>query len=499
MGQKKAPKPNAYSMFVQDLQKQHPQKYRKMQDAFESAAPLWARMSAEQRKPYEDRANRIKGSSQRFTSQGVDLRILNAEEQSRTEAEKTEREEVQQVIGLASRRGTLANETFFIIHCNIFCHYPNMKRYYGAEIAVVCFNLKDGVKPGNVFHFMVKPGPLPMGYKFDAQQHSDNTHCIPIPTDDDEEDNTMEIYYALKSFLQKKNQGGPNLPILYASSKNVKVVKGMLDYWAGCDEDEDQTFRVYDLQKMFLELRNACAGEMVWSSLTFSDRELEKDVYDYTDEIACDFHAKTPKTVYCSKSLVTRYVYIVCDNCISDLGIEFICGQHVPKKSTIPQDKACGWSGARDSVAGSSLRDFDTDFDSSSMADTWEKSSVRSTSTVVSHFDDDFPSLGQRQRRNNNSNASETNVSASSSRSYAGVTTINTPQSFLRDMSHLSLQGGPSSSAGMGRGFRRREEDSDMSSLISGGSRSLASVGSDHLGAGKGRGFRPKNIPRPGQ
>lgn len=40
-------------------------------------------------------------------------------------------------------------------------------------------------------------------------------------------------------------------------------------------------------------------------------------------------------SVYCSKSIVTRYGYILCDNCCADLNIQVVKGFHVPLNSKI--------------------------------------------------------------------------------------------------------------------------------------------------------------------
>lgn len=44
-------------------------------------------------------------------------------------------------------------------------------------------------------------GPLPIGFKFEAKQHSDETHLMEIPFDDDTE-NKADVYYNLKAFLE---------------------------------------------------------------------------------------------------------------------------------------------------------------------------------------------------------------------------------------------------------------------------------------------------------
>lgn len=77
--------------------------------------------------------------------------------------------------------------------------------------------------------------------------------------------------------------------------------------------------------------------------------EFERDVYDYAANISCDVsvtaflfllifsyciifevHEELAAQNHCSKSIVTRMAYIICDNCCNDLNIELIPGRHIP-------------------------------------------------------------------------------------------------------------------------------------------------------------------------
>lgn len=53
---------------------------------------------------------------------------------------------------------------------------------------------------------------------------------------------------------------------------------------------EPSPFRIYSLEKLFFELKNACArvGEgCEFPLLSFSQMELEQDQFNFTEEIAC--------------------------------------------------------------------------------------------------------------------------------------------------------------------------------------------------------------------
>ncbi|KAL1506679.1 hypothetical protein ABEB36_006001 [Hypothenemus hampei] len=265
---------------------------------------------------------------------------------------------------------------------------------------------------------MVKSGALPMGYKFEAKQHSDETHLIKIPFDDEPDDNMSEVYFKFKKFLEdRKPSDVKNMPILFADKKYVKVIQTILDTWSSEYDDKQDLFRVFNLQEFFYFLKNTIAGDQVWSSFTFSDRELEKDIYAYVPDIACEYHLPSSSTLYCSQSIVMRYAYTICDNCCGDLNIEYINGQHVPLTSSIPDNASSYQSidGSRSSQAGSSSKMTFDENDS----DIWDRQSVSSYNSISTNMDDNFPRLGSHRP----SSRVSTYSSTSSVKSYAGATT----------------------------------------------------------------------------
>lgn len=505
MAPKKPAKPNGFVLFAQDLMGQHGRKYNSFKEAIDAANPLWARMSKDQRKPYEERAKELKGQTHptRYTSEGLDVEELTREEQLRNQAEEQARCDIWSMMTVAYRKGedAMASETFFVIHCNIFCHYPPADHYVPAEIAVLRFSLKDGFKEENIFHYIVKPGGLPVGYKFEAKNHSDETHLIPIPFEDDENDNQEEIYFNLKAFLEKKKAPGTNrLPILFADKKYRKMISRILSTWSEQYDDEPEQFRVYSLQQMLYDLKNIAAGEPVWTSIAFSDRELEKDVYAYVTDIACEMHKSTPKPLFCSRSTVLRYAFMICDNCCADLNIEMEPGHHVPFRSTIP-DSLSSYGSTTRSTRSSTFggKGLKGEFDTESSTDTWDTESIvsnTSTTTSTLNFDDQFPSLGKSKSQSQRSDATSFAVNSSSgSRSYAGAIGKNPlPSAFEKNMETLSISSGPPK----GRGFRRRMTDTDSETgSVAGGTYAGSDV-SDFppIGKGRGRGFIIKTAAR---
>lgn len=95
----------------------------------------------------------------------------------------------------------LGNHEFYIVHINNFCYAHSHKKNYLAEIAVSRFNLLNGVNADKVFHRMIKPGPLPLGYSYEAKKNSEESHQIPPPWGQDVPDNTTEVFRELVAFL----------------------------------------------------------------------------------------------------------------------------------------------------------------------------------------------------------------------------------------------------------------------------------------------------------
>lgn len=84
---------------------------------------------------------------------------------------------------------------------NNFCHSNIHKRNYPAEIAVSRFNLLEGVDPEKIFHRIIAPGPLPLGYSYQAKKLSEDTHQLPPPAGPEAPDNTEEVVNNLVEFL----------------------------------------------------------------------------------------------------------------------------------------------------------------------------------------------------------------------------------------------------------------------------------------------------------
>lgn len=320
-----------------------------MQAVAEAAGPVWEKMNADERRPFEDLAKLERGGKNavKYTTTGQKIDVVQKREMEKVANEQKMREAIDARIRIAAETRRIAEEIFYFIHVNHFCvtTSPN-KKYYAAEIAVVRFTLGEGVTPDNVFHMIVKPGPLPIGYTFQAKKTSDDTHQLPFPMGQDAEDNLTQVMNSLMKFLTEFN-GRYKVPPMYVEARNKEVVEDVLKNLAIDFGHDEKLFTVYSMEYLFYILRNTVAQRNVFPAESLSTLELEKDIYDFCQDIPCDYHSDSDVPNHCSRSHVIRCAYIICDNCCGDLGIDLIPGQHVPRQanvtSTRPQSVASGY------------------------------------------------------------------------------------------------------------------------------------------------------------
>lgn len=460
---KQTPK-NAFYYFMLHFKETHGNKFSSMKDVADAAGPRWAGMNKDQRKPFENRALMEKNQMRavKLTSDGFDVEELERQEREEQCRIQEMKDDINCNLRLCSEAGSIQDEMFFIIHVNIFCYCTAENRYYPAEIAVACFSLEDGVLQQNIFNRIIKPGPLPLGYASEAKLISEETHQLPPPLAGEDESNLAEVYSDLKYFLSTKLSGSKRFPPLYTDEKMLKMVQHILDTWCYDFGESAPLFKVYNLQYMFKDLKNIVANANVWPTDTPAKREVEKDAYAYTNGICCEFHDLSDVVVFCSRSIVVRYAYTICDNCCQDLGIILVPGTHIPDTSMTP------FKGSRSSSRASSISEYsrsssnlrptirDSDSDtviSFSSKSEWDNQSQMSESSNYSLDSDGFPGLGfKKKSASTNSqphfSSNFSQLSQSSSRSYAGAMgtaglsrrTAEAPSSICKDFDALSVQ-----------------------------------------------------------
>lgn len=63
---------------------------------------------------------------------------------------------------------------------------------------------------------------------------------------------------------------------------------------------------------------------------------VERDSYDATPNISCDFHENEDATRYCSLSYVRRWFYLFADHICEKIGVSLVPGKHLPSNAQLP-------------------------------------------------------------------------------------------------------------------------------------------------------------------
>nr|XP_014290039.1 protein maelstrom homolog isoform X1 [Halyomorpha halys] len=301
-------------------------------------------MTPEERKPYNDKAltsvsKDHEDNTKKFTSLGISYAELDAEQRELAEAHNLMLATIKNTVANLDINSSLKSHKFFVCYVNYF--YKNDHHiYYPAEVALAAFSLESGVL--GTIHFFVDPGKIPLGYKFEAADWSTRTHGIPVndPSWNEGIKDHFEMFKKVKDFLKSFSDSNEVPPIytmfdsLNANSR-LSIVKSALNLMCDAANEDPDLFRVYCLPHLFFEIRNKCSKEI--PSVAIMKSELDKDVFSYARDLGCYYHEEKDLSMYCSLSVVTRWVFTICDHCCKHLGIKLILGRHVPKDTDLSE------------------------------------------------------------------------------------------------------------------------------------------------------------------
>ncbi|KAI4463621.1 gamma-interferon inducible lysosomal thiol reductase gilt [Holotrichia oblita] len=237
---------NAFYYFMLDFKNRQGQSFKSMVEVSDAAGPHWQRLSDKEKEKYQNLAKRNRENQTKQTSIAID------------------------------------GDYFYLMHINEFCYWEKEDRSFPAEIALGKFNFQDGIVKEDVFHMLVQPGPLPLGYSAQVKAKAEETHQIQHMGS---EDNTEEV---LMGLISKLAEGGDEkYPTIYVPEKEVNMVQKVLIYL--CNKfDHPYLFDINSLDYLFFSLKNNISPTgKVWPTASVSKLQLERDVYDYCSGIAC--------------------------------------------------------------------------------------------------------------------------------------------------------------------------------------------------------------------
>lgn len=115
--------------------------------------------------------------------------------------------------------------------------------------------------------------------------------------------------------------------------------------------DYNDQFDVFELELFLNELRNVFeTDEEEKIPISISNAQLERDQFDSTGNLSCDYHENEDLTKYCALSFVRRWFYDCCDYVLDKFQIEMLPGKHKPKVKRFVAPVFDDWDDADEKV-----------------------------------------------------------------------------------------------------------------------------------------------------
>uniref|UniRef100_A0A182S6Z3 HMG box domain-containing protein n=1 Tax=Anopheles maculatus TaxID=74869 RepID=A0A182S6Z3_9DIPT len=329
------PKKNAFFYFMLEYKRRQEGKGRKFANLGQVtpfAGEIWEKMSADERKPYVERANAgTEGTKEKLTSLGLAISSVESQLRAQRIKEQVTKDLTDLRVMLTSSETELAKEVFYIISMEYFC-CTHKGVYIPAELGVVKYSLEFGVM--DQLHIHVKAREIPIGYAGPTMDRTNKTHQLPVPPNALGISDFNEIANSVLSFLETDE----NLPLLFTDAAAVPAVENMLMSIMGTRESALKTMHICPLAPLLFRLTQGTARYSERNapnipSALLAQEILSVDQYGYTQGISCDYHEQQSNGYYCALSRAIRWTYIISTYCCDNLGIKLIPGKHIPDSS----------------------------------------------------------------------------------------------------------------------------------------------------------------------
>uniref|UniRef100_A0A1B0D1X9 Uncharacterized protein n=1 Tax=Phlebotomus papatasi TaxID=29031 RepID=A0A1B0D1X9_PHLPP len=335
-----------FYFFMLDVQKKNAERGKRysLREMPEIAAPLWANMTKEEKKPYEEQAKHYNGTERAGgnikTCHGVDYSEVEREQRQAAKEEKTMKEEVREMIKRAILSQSLTTQKFFLIHINYFCESKDVNgdlRYDPAELAILEFSLQDGI--GRGMHTLINLREIPYGYYYEAKRHSSDTHNLPLPPDTVGNTNIRDAIIEVIKFVNYNDEDVCS-PI-FTFDDHIPVVRSVIrEVLNSRSTGPPIDIRIYSLSELLFNLKNASHDHAVatalsppFASVFLAESYLDRGTFDYAEGLPCEFHEANDRVPYCSQTKIRGWAFSIIKSCAQDLGIEFVPGKHEPESA----------------------------------------------------------------------------------------------------------------------------------------------------------------------
>ncbi|XP_003491812.2 protein maelstrom isoform X1 [Bombus impatiens] len=349
---------NAFYFFALDWAKEQKKRGisvpRNMKELSSLCSEDWKNLPPHEKGIYKSKAkdNKIKAQMTvgNRTTIGESVAELELEQKRQEEFQQNMLQYIESIVGVGVRHDNLKNLKFIFIHVNWFYRRDigiNKYDFCPAEFAIAEFSILNGIR--NVYHEILKV-KIPLGWKRDALETSQETHQIPIELDDGEYD--FALMYDKFSKFMERNKTGRRYPPLFTLKNAYPIVESLLQRLNEASGQSVDDYLIYSIEALFGELRNAAVRKIDKRGipLVLAETEFAKDYLSTMRGFECEFHKIVDVAQYCSRSIITRWGMTICDYCCEYLNVEMIEGVHRPYKNSFDINRQDTASGRTDNI-----------------------------------------------------------------------------------------------------------------------------------------------------
>ena len=311
----KKAKPNGFAIFMQDIRdryREEGQRVPSMAEMVNIANPLWSELSPQDRSYFNQRAKVASKSGLSMAKVVTDTRLDclgepladRVDERGQIEERrKTERQftRARWPVGKAA-----AKCRFYFIDFQYICHVEK-GNYFPCEISAIEYSIECGIIRS--WHKFVDPGKIPTGYRWEAQNRSEQTHKVPIEKFDLAENNYGLILDELQLFINPHREN--EFPPIFTRKDDAEMVESCCRWLAERTETSHELFKVYVLEYLLIDLSSHISD--IAPSIHESKDMLSSSAFDYEPGANCAWH-ETREIRHCSLGVVNRLAYIFSDH-----------------------------------------------------------------------------------------------------------------------------------------------------------------------------------------
>lgn len=338
---------NGFTMYMLEMQKEIlGQQGRRVPipQLVEVANPQWKALPPEQKAFYNEEAKRYKKEQKNAPSQTQSSGSLRPLDNRRDITGKTvssryvvrdhlneRRQEERQLLLQSWSSGQDIRKTkFYFIAFQTLCVLPDNKGYLPCELACIEYTMAHGIK--KTFHRFLKPGPIPMGYRYMCQSNSESTHQIPVEGHESATGNYQKVWQDLVAFVNPENQRVT--PTLFCESRMRDLVVWSLDWLSRNANISNSLRKVMDVELLLTELY--CHAEEVAHSWSMFSSMLEDSKWDHMRDTRCDYHEDLDVAIHkCALGITKKYCFHVSDPVACDIYGVTLTNKHLPESSEL--------------------------------------------------------------------------------------------------------------------------------------------------------------------